>query len=286
MRARLLLAVVLAATIPFLQRRIDAAIGTFRAQEEVLYFTSGKQVRRLVPGFEGLAADLYWLRTVQYFGGQRLYARDKKSELLRPLIEITTELDPRLAIAYKYGATFLSEPPPMGAGRPREGVAILERGVAAMPDDWRMRQELGFFHFVFLHDAERASQILMEASRLPGAAFWLQNLAAMVLAKDGQRESARAIWRHIYEQSDGHLRENARMHIEVLAAYDAADAAQALVKEFERRTGRRPDPLDELRSAGLARAPVVDSSGVPFQYDRESGTVRVSNQSKLWRPDL
>lgn len=283
---RRLLALPLVCAIPLLQQRIDATMGSFRAQEEILYLSSGKHVRRLVPGFENLAADLYWLRTVQYFGGQRLFARDKKFDLLRPLIDITTELDPRLAIAYKYGATFLAEPAPIGAGRPREAVEVLEKGVAAMPDDWRMRQELGFFHFIFLKDSQRAAQILLEASRLPGAAFWLKNLAAMVLAKEGRRASSRAIWRQIYEQSDGPMKENALLHIRVLDAYDAADAAEALVREFERRMGRRPENLDELRSAGLARAPVLDGSGMPFQYDRESGTVRVSPQSKMWRPDL
>jgi hypothetical protein len=281
-----LLALLLAALIPFFQSRIDATVGAYRAQEEVLYVSSGRDVRRLTGGFDGLAADLYWLRTVQYFGGQRLFARDKKFELLRPLIEITTDLDPRLVIAYKYGATFLSEPLPIGAGRPQEGIEVLEKGVAAMPDDWRMRQELGFFHFVFRHDAQRAAQILLEASRLPGAAFWLKNLAAMVLAKDGQRESSRQIWGQIYKQSEGPMRDNAQRHLQVLDAYDRADKLQSLVAEFARRKGRRPETLDELQSAGLASGPVVDQSGMPFLYDRESGTVRVWNQSTLWRPDL
>jgi hypothetical protein len=280
------LALLLAALIPFFQSRIDATLGAYRAQEEVLYVSSGRDVRRLAPGFDGLAADLYWLRTVQYFGGQRLFARDKKFELLRPLIEITTDLDPRLVIAYKYGATFLSEPLPIGAGRPQEGIEVLEKGVAAMPDDWRMRQELGFFHFVFRHDAQRAAQILLEASRLPGAAFWLKNLAAMVLAKDGQRESSRQIWGQIYKQSEGPMRDNAQRHLQVLDAYDLADKVQSLVAEFARRKGRRPETLDELQSAGLVSGPVVDQSGMPFLYDRESGTVRVWNQSTLWRPDL
>jgi hypothetical protein len=281
-----LLALLLAALIPFFQSRIDATVGAYRAQEEVLYVSSGRDVRRLAPGFDGLAADLYWLRTVQYFGGQRLFARDKKFELLRPLIEITTDLDPRLVIAYKYGATFLSEPLPIGAGRPQEGIEVLEKGVAAMPNDWRMRQELGFFHFVFRHDAQRAAQILLEASRLPGAAFWLKNLAAMVLAKDGQRESSRQIWGQIYRQSEGPMRDNAQRHLQVLDAYDLADKLQSLVAEFARRKGRRPETLRELQSAGLASGPVVDQSGMPFLYDRESGTVRVWNQSTLWRPDL
>lgn len=280
-----LLLVLLLPLVPLLQERIDAQLGAYRGTEEALYLWSGQQVKRLVPGFEGLAADVYWLRTVQYFGGQRLFSRDKKFELLLPLIEITTTLDPRLVIAYKYGATFLCEPPPEGAGRCDQGIAVLEKGVSVMPNDWRLRQDLGFFHFVFRRDPERAAEVLIEASKIPGAAFWLKNLAAMCLAKGGQREASRAIWRTIYEQSDGPMKENALQHIAVLDAYDAAEALQSLVADVERRTGRRPETLDELRVAGLIRRPPVDGSGAPFLYDRQSGTVRVSPQSKLWRPD-
>jgi len=281
-----LLALLLLPLLPLLQDRIDTQLGAYRAQDEALYLWSGQEVRRLAPGFEGLAADIYWLRTVQYFGGQRLFAREKKFELLLPLIEITTTLDPRLVIAYKYGATFLCERPPEGAGRCDQGIAVLEKGVAVMPDDWRLRQDLGFFHFIFRGDPERAAAVLMEASKIPGAAFWLKNLAAMCLAKGGQREASRAIWRRIYDQSDGPMKDNARQHIAVLDAYDAAEAIQALVAGVERRTGRRPETLEELRQAGLLRRPPVDGSGAPFLYDPQSGTVRVSPHSQLWRPDL
>ena len=121
-RGLALLLVLLLPAVPWTQAQVDRRAGEFRAQEEVLYLWSGTQVKRLFPGFEGLAADIYWLRTVQYFGGQRLFAAHKRFELLRPLIDVTTTLDPRLEIAYRYGAIFLSEPPPTGAGRPREGV--------------------------------------------------------------------------------------------------------------------------------------------------------------------
>jgi hypothetical protein len=283
--AQRLLLLLLLPLIPVLQNRIDAQLGVYRAQEAALYLWSGHDVRRLVPGFEGLAADVYWLRTVQYFGGQRLFAHGKRFELLLPLIEITITLDPHLVIAYKYGATFLCESPPEGAGRCDQGIAVLEKGVAVMPNDWRLRQDLGFFHFIFMNDPQKAAQILLQASELPGAAFWLKNLAAMVLSKGGKRESSRAIWRQIYETAEGPMKDNALQHIAVLDAYDAADAVQSLVAGFARRTGRRPETLDELRSAGLVRGPVVDSTGTPFLYDRQSGTVRVSPQSRMWRPD-
>jgi hypothetical protein len=285
-RAAGVLALAAAAVVPWAQAHLDRALGDFRAQHEVLYLWKGTQVKRLVPGLEQLAADLYWLRTVQYFGGERVFAKDKRFDLLYPLIEITTTLDPRMEIAYRYGAVFLAERFPIGAGRTDLGLAVLERGVASNPSSWRLRQELGFFHFVYRHDAKRAAEVLLEASRLPGAAFWLKNLAAEILGKAGDRGIARRMWREMYEQSEGALKENARIHIMALDAADAADQLNEGVARFRERTGRLPRDLGELSAAGLARMPLVDPSGIPFEYDAQTGTVAVSRTSYLRRDDL
>lgn len=273
----------LAPLVPFTSARVDRVLGGFRAQEEVLYLWSGQHVRRLSAGFAGLAADIYWLRTVQYFGGRRVFANDRRLELLYPLVDITTTLDPRMEVAYRYGAIFLSEPPPIGAGRPQQGVAILERGARELPGSWRIRQELGFFHFLYLRDYRRASEVLMEASRIPGAAFWLKNLAADVVARGGDRRTALLMWRQIHEQSEGIVKANALVNMQVLEALEGADQLTALVEQFRRRSGRRPHTLEEMRAAGLLRAPPVDPTGVPFVYDRETGKVTVSPRSILKR---
>ena len=285
-RASSVLALAAAAAVPWVQARVDGALGAFRAQDEVLYLWKGSQVKRLVPGFEHLAADLYWLRTVQYFGGERVFAKDKRFDLLYPLIEITTTLDPRMEIAYRYGAVFLAERLPIGAGRPDLGVKVLERGVQNNPASWRLRQELGFFHFVYLHDAKRAAEVLIEASNLPGAAFWLKSLAAEILGKGGERDIARRMWREMFEQSEGALKENARVHLMVLDALDRADFLTARVALFRERTGRLPRDLGELQAAGLAAGPLIDPAGVAFDYDSQSGRVEVSRKSWLRREDL
>jgi hypothetical protein len=239
-----------------------------------------------VPGFEGLAADIYWLRTVQYFGGQRSVASDKRFELLRPLIDITTALDPRLEIAYRYGAVFLSEPSPHGAGRPREGVLVLEQGVAALPHAWRLRHELGFFHYLFLGDAQAAARVLLEAAEIPGAAFWLRPMAADLLAKGGDRADSRRMWSQMFEQSEeGIIRENARARLKILDSLDLRDALARAVSEFERRHGRRPARLEELVAAGLWRGPLVDVGNFRFGYDAGTGRVFIQETSPMWRPD-
>lgn len=278
-----------AAAIPLVQRRLDQALGEFRAQQEVLYLWSGSQVKRAFPGFESLAADIYWLRTVQYFGGRHMFRADEGEhnlDLLYPLIDITTTLDPRLEIAYRYGAIFLAEPPPTGAGRPREAIALLERGAKANPLNWRLRNQLGFFYFLFLKDARKAAEVLLEASKIPGSAYWLKTTAASLLGKGGEREAARAMWSEMYAHSDEDaIKQNAHIHLMLLDAADGRDRLQHYVDEFRRRLARAPASLEELRSAGVPAEHLRDPSGVPYAYDPQSGHVTVAPQSTLWRPE-
>jgi hypothetical protein len=269
--------------VPIAQRQIDARLGVYRAQEQALYVT-GEQVRRLSDGFVDLMADLYWLRTVQYYGSQRLWG-GQHYELLAPLADVVTTLDPTLEIAYRYGAVFLSESAPVGAGDPRAGVALLEKGVRNNPLNWRLRQDLGFFMFTFLDDAKGGAQVLVDAARLPGAPFWLASLGAEVLHKGGDRETSRRIWKGMYDQAEeGPMKYNALAHLRYLDASEQAEALTRLVAAYEQRTGRKPDSLEQLRAAGLLRRPAVDPSGAAFSYDRETGVVSISTTSELWRP--
>jgi len=98
-----------------------------------------------------------------------------------------TDLDPRLQIAYRYGAIFLSEKPPVGAGDPQAGVAILEKGVRNNPLNWRLRQDLGFLIFTFLGDAKRGADVLMEAARLPALPSGSSRWPRQILYRGGDR---------------------------------------------------------------------------------------------------
>jgi hypothetical protein len=268
--------------VPMLQVRVDERAARDRSAERGLYLTSAEQVRALTPGFASLMADLYWLKTVQYFGYQRAFVADPHYDQLRALIDITTGLDPRFELAYRYGAVFMSEMRPMGAGQPEQGIEILRNGMRHLPNSWRLRWDLGSFYFVFMQDPKRAAEVLIEAARLEDAPFWLESLAGKFLMGN-DRQAARAIWQRQAETGEGMMKENAVFHLKIIEAQDRRDHVQAQVDRFREATGRAPHALAELLQAGYLRALPTDPENVPFDYNAEDARVRISRRSPLWR---
>lgn len=287
MKLHPLLALLLVPLLPLAERSAQARLGAEGGRADVLYLWSGPQVRRLADGFHDVLADIYWLRTVQYFGSQRAFAAKSNYALLRPLIDITTSLDPRMEIAYRYGATFLAESYPAGAGEPKAAIEVLEKGVHNNPLSWRLRQELALFHHFFLGNGQEASRILLEAARLPGAPHILETLAADVLSRRGDRATSRTLWQRIYDEAEaGAMKGNAEIHLQQIDALDAVDVLRAAAEAFRARSGRWPSSLEELRRVGLLQGRLVDPVGVPFDYNPETGRPSLARSSPLWRRDL
>ena len=264
--------------------RVDARLGRYRSQEEAATLWPGRQLKRIAPGFEGILADVYWLRTVQYYGGQRAFASGSHYGLLAPLTEVTTTLDPHFEIAYRYGATFLAEPYPEGAGEGDQAVALLRKGVEHNPDDFRLWQYLAYFQFLYQNDYDGAVTTLMKASRREWAPAWLRTLAASFLAERGQRDRARRIWQQIYESSEeGPLKQNAALRLRAFAAYDRVQALDRLAQKFRTRTGRFPAGWQDLARVGALRSQPLDPSGTPYAYSPVTGQFSVSGASPLYR---
>src|SRR5689334_1040779 len=125
------------------QRKIDRETDEFAKINEVLYIRNGKTLRPLCLGNEGLMAAVYWTRVVQYFGRGLMAegGQGGRFELLAPLLRITTDLDPKLLIAYRFGAIFLAARRPVGAGDPQSSLQLLRRGIVANPKYWRLWQD-------------------------------------------------------------------------------------------------------------------------------------------------
>ena len=274
--------VLLFAAVCGIQSRIDQSLGEYRAAEEILYVDRGDAMKRVLLGFDNVAADLYWLRTVQYFGGKRLDATNKDYRLLEPLLNITIELDPNFKIAYSYGATFLSEPFPAGAGQPAKGIEIIDKAIEQHPEHWRFYLDKGFIYFWFLHDYEKAAEVFLEGSKLPGAPYWMIATATRTLTLGGDRETARYLWQMLYQSAEtSQQRDNATIHLQQLDALDEMDLLGKVVGNFQLRAGRYPAGWQELIDTGFLERIPVDATGTAYALNQETHAVELGSSSPL-----
>jgi hypothetical protein len=274
----LLLAVAIA-----LQVWRDRGWTAYEPVTPVMWLRAGPAVTRGTLGFDGLMADLYWIRAVVYFGRQGLStAATKNYDLLHPLLDLVTTLDPRFTVAYRFGAIFLSEPPPDGPGRPDLAVSLLERGVERSPGRWEYMHDIGFVYYWHHRDFERGAAWLERASEVPGAPIWLKSTAATMHSERGNRESARLLWRQIRDASQTEaMTKIADLRLAQFDAMDGIDALNDVIDTFRTATGRMPQDWAELVAARQLQRVPVDPSGVPFDIDPVTGGARVAGRSPL-----
>jgi hypothetical protein len=274
--------VTLLVAVGLTQARMDQEFGLYRSTEEMLYVDDPVVLKRALLGFENVAADLYWLRTIQYFGGKRRDETNKNYDLLDPLLRITVTLDPKFKIAYTYGATFLSEPFPYGSGAPEKGIALIDEGIREHPEHWRFYLDKGFIYYWYLKDFGKAAEIFLEGSKLEGAPFWMATTAGRTLAEGGNRVTARGLWQALHDSAEtAQQRENAVIHLRQLDALDQMDALRAIVAEHRARVGLSPAGWRDLVAAGLLRGIPLDPTGVPYVLDPSTGAVSPSPESRL-----
>lgn len=298
-------AVLLLAGAAALEAAREARFPAPVATEDSLYLTSGTTVRRLTAGYSALAADLYWIRAIQYYGGVKLRlneaaaarvappsqtpavgapsagASTSEFRLLYPLLDLTTTLDPKFNIAYRFGSIFLAEPYPGGAGRPDLAIALLEKGLAARPDRWEYMQDIGFVHYWWRHDYESAARWFEKAANAPGGPWFLRSLAATTLAEGGDRRSSRLMWQSIRQSAEIEwLRNDAERRLVQLDVMDFIDQVQADVNKA-RVAGVTATTWPDLVRAGAIRGIPVDPSGTPYELDAE-GNVHLSSKSPLF----
>ncbi|MBI3933668.1 MAG: tetratricopeptide repeat protein [Acidobacteria bacterium] len=251
------------------QVRVDRELAPYRESPEMLWIPSGKVIRALSLGHQSLLANIYWTRVVQYYGSR---VRDRKTDfsLLGPLLDITVALDPQLTVAYYFGSIFLSERPPRGLGDPKRAITLLQRGIVANPDEWRLWHHLGFLYYWELQDYPRASAAYLEGAKNPKARDWMKVMAAAIAEKGGSRETSLFLWSRIYDSTeDPAIRKNAAGHIDGLRAQLVMEEIEKRAQQFRDRNGRWPASIAEMVSQGLLTGVPVDPAGFPYQLQTD-----------------
>ena len=262
------------------QKKIDTERQPLQLESEELMMSSGSMVKHLSLEYAPLMAAIYWTRAVQYFG-EKHYLHDRNLELLWPLLDITTTLDPHLLPAYRTGSVFLSDAPPRGAGEPDLAVKLLERGIKENPEQWRLYQDLGNVYYFDKKDYPKASGAFEAGSKLPGAFLWMKIMAAKIAAEGESLETSYFLWKQIYDAAnEPEVKKNAESHLRLLQVQLDCREIDRLADEYEKREGRRATKMSELVEGGLLRGMPKDPEGYPYIFG-EDGKAELNRNSPL-----
>jgi tetratricopeptide (TPR) repeat protein len=247
-----------------LQKKVDAERAALRLESEELTFRSPAVLKKLSLEYAPLMGAIYWTRVVQYFGAKH-HAGDQNLDQLWPLLDITTSLDSNLLVAYRFGAMFLSDSPPRGAGDPDHAVELLQRGMKANPEYWKLYQDLGNVYYFDKRDYLKAAQAYEAGSKFPGTPPFMKAMAAKIAAEGGSLETSHALWLDIYQTSTNkEMRKNAEDHLRLVQAEMDIREIDKIADTYEKGTKHRAMRISELVQAGLLPGQPRDPDGFAY----------------------
>jgi hypothetical protein len=181
---------------------------------------------------------------------------------------------------------FLSQTAPTGAGRPDLAVKLIERGIQANPEQWRLFEDLGFVYYFDLKDYQKASAAFLEGSKRPNAQVWMKVMAARVAAEGESYETSMFLWKDIYDSAvDPAVKKNALQHMQLLRVREDCKQIDALADEYAKRFGKRPARMRDVVQAGLIRGIPLDPLGFAYVFG-EDGKAELNLDSPLLEQQL
>src|SRR5882672_4236748 len=248
-------------------------------EEEQLYLTS-TTAKRVSLGFNGLAADWYWMRALQYVGRKSLSTpgglqlenlSSLNLKLLAPLLDTAITLDPEFMEPYEYAAVVL---PGVNVA---EAVRIVKKGIAANPSSWRLYQHLGYINWQ-QRNFKEAGEAYRQGAELPGAPTWMRVMQARMAGEGSSRDTAREIYLRMYEQSgDEQVKNMARRHLLYLDSLDQREGLRKVLLVYQSKLGHCPGSWQQIEPALHTLRLALDSTGAPLD---PSGTPYILMASK------
>lgn len=218
-----------------------------------------------------MLVDVLWLRTVNAIG---MRETEQKNLALYEYGVALTEIDPRFYVAYKYVGLNVpfAKDRNVWVGGP-EASDMFRRGLKQFPNDPTLHMYLGFNLFHRERKFLEASEVFQRAAGLPGALNFMAPLAARLRAHGGAPEEALAMTREMLaaEQNE-EVRATLEERLKELEVEVVLQAVDRAAEEYEKRTGRAPVTLDDLRAEGLYTGPNEDAQGGTISLKNKKGT--------------
>jgi len=231
---------------------------------------NGPAMKRITLAFNAIAADWYWMSSLQYVGRKIINYEDTHAgklrlsdlssldlHLLPALLQTATTLDPKFLDPYYYGAVIL---PDVDAN---EAIALLNQGVAANPEQWKLYQHLGYIYWQ-RHEYQKASEVYETGGKLPGAPLWMLAMSARMKAEGGAGQAAREMYAHLYEASDDlNVKGMVEKQLMRLDSLDERGKIRRVLSDYAKSTGHCAASWKEVAVTLRAARVRLDASGAP-----------------------
>ncbi|MFQ5701354.1 MAG: hypothetical protein ACE5HU_05865 [Acidobacteriota bacterium] len=245
---------------------------------EVLYLPSGKYLKMISLGFSDVLADLIYIWSIQYYSN---YDGDDRSQYLEHIYKnVISELDPHYIDPYLLGALIMA----LEQGDPEMALRLLDKGIAANPDEWILPFEAGFTCYDNLKDYARAARYFEKAMNDPNAPIPITRLRAEMYNKMGDKRSSLRYWTQIHDTADNdYVRDISERHMHDLAIEVDLESLHKAVDAYKARHGIDPTGLEMLVREGLIERVPLDPDGKSYLYNPATGEIRCQSRYRLYR---
>lgn len=276
LRAALLVALISLAvsTHIFIERQRPAEIRTM----ELSYLPKGEYLKVAVLGYRNVAADLIWIKALQFLGER--YQTAEGYTWAYHAVDVLTDLDPDFLVAYQAAGTILG----VWAGMPHESIKILTKGMKNNPEWWQLPFFIGYDYYYELHDLKNAAKYFRIASDLPGAPPYLPQLAARMTVEAGDPDAALEFLVRLHQQvQDAMLRENLERRMKEVVVERDIRILEKAISDFKVTTGTNPTALENLVAKGIIRELPKEPFGGSYQFSPTDGSVSSTGSGERLR---
>lgn len=252
-----------------------AAVRTAVQIRELAFLPRGEYVKPLLLGYQQIAADFVWLRSLQVLGQHTLSPQEY--EWLYKSLDLITTLDPHYAYAYHAGGVILTEL----AHRVDLSNQLLEKGLQTNPMVWQIPFYLGYNHLLYLHDYARAADYMAMAARLPEHPSYLPGLATRLYAEVGNIEVALDLLEPLWRQAeDQQIKEALEVRIKELIIERDIRVLEKIVMQYHAAEGAGPQNLLDLVERGFLRSIPEEPFGGEYRLDPKIRSVTSSTRAE------
>ena len=229
----------------------DAKRMFLERQTTAMYLPQKNSLHYFWLGNDGLAASSIWIKTATYVSREFSYRYGgRKFEWLRKLYNIAIDLDPRWQGACKLGAMLLSAV----GGDPDGALELLDKGIAANPDSWRLCYEAGLVCLLAPGRSADAAKYFRMATLRPGCPDVVRQVVPRIVAEAGRVDLAIYHARELAERYRGEaMGESMVKTLREFVSRQEERLLEGAVARFRERKGLRPGDLLDVRRAGMMR---------------------------------